>query len=95
MERSRDGLTEALKVFADMTMRAAGSSDLANAITAARLITVSALLRCESRGSHYRSDFPESDDALRRHSFLTLRQAEVIAAWAVGEPAAASLRLSA
>jgi len=94
MERTRDGLREALKILVDMAACAVGASDLANAITAARLMTVSALLRTESRGSHYRSDFPASDDAWCRHSFLTLQQAETIAAQAVGEPAA-NLRLSA
>lgn len=33
-----------------------------NIITVARLITRSALERSESRGSHYRSDFPETND---------------------------------
>jgi len=33
-----------------------------NIITVARLITRAALAREESRGGHYRSDFPEHDD---------------------------------
>jgi succinate dehydrogenase/fumarate reductase flavoprotein subunit len=36
--------------------------DLANQVLVARLVTESALLREESRGAHYRADFPESDD---------------------------------
>ncbi len=88
MERSRDGLREALKVMAEIEACHAAAGDLANAIAAARLMTVSALLRSESRGSHYRSDFPASDDRWRRHSFLTLQQAETIAAQAVAETAA-------
>ncbi|MDQ0337963.1 succinate dehydrogenase / fumarate reductase flavoprotein subunit/fumarate reductase flavoprotein subunit [Caldalkalibacillus uzonensis] len=33
-----------------------------NLITIAKMVTTSALLRTESRGSHYREDFPEMDD---------------------------------
>ncbi len=94
MERTRDGLSEALKVLADISARTAGARDLANAIAAARLIAVSALLRSESRGSHYRSDFPVAEDGWRRHSFLTLREAEAIAARSVGA-GSADVRLSA
>lgn len=39
----------------------------ANALLVARLMTNSALLRCESRGGHYRSDFPASDSAWQAH----------------------------
>lgn len=35
--------------------------NLENLITVAKLITRSAALRTESRGSHYREDFPEID----------------------------------
>jgi succinate dehydrogenase/fumarate reductase flavoprotein subunit len=37
--------------------------DLRNLLTAADLIARSALLREESRGAHYRSDFPATDNA--------------------------------
>ena len=37
--------------------------NLVNQLTVARTIIVSALVREESRGAHYRSDFPERDDA--------------------------------
>lgn len=36
--------------------------DLENQMTVARLVIESALVREESRGAHYRSDFPERDD---------------------------------
>lgn len=36
--------------------------DLANQLVVARLVAHSALLREESRGAHYRSDFPDTDD---------------------------------
>jgi succinate dehydrogenase/fumarate reductase flavoprotein subunit len=37
--------------------------DVANLLVAARLTVVAARLRCESRGSHARRDFPERNDA--------------------------------
>jgi L-aspartate oxidase len=43
------------------------SHELANLLLAARLTTEGALVRQESRGAHYRTDFPEPDDSWRRH----------------------------
>jgi L-aspartate oxidase len=82
MERSRDGLIAALH---DLDALADGQDAPTNAIAAARLITVSALLRTESRGSHRRSDHPAPDESWRRHSLLTLGRAEAIAADATRE----------
>ncbi|MGC4031881.1 MAG: hypothetical protein QM754_09150 [Tepidisphaeraceae bacterium] len=36
--------------------------ELQNMLTAAFLVTAAAYARTESRGTHYRSDFPERDD---------------------------------
>jgi L-aspartate oxidase len=43
------------------------SWELSNLVLAGRLMVESALMRCESRGAHYRSDFPGSSDAWRKH----------------------------
>jgi L-aspartate oxidase len=43
------------------------SQELANLLLAGRLVTEAALIRRESRGAHYRSDFPHSNDAWRHH----------------------------
>ncbi len=43
------------------------SSDLRNAVLAARLIAEAALAREESRGAHFRSDFPEPSPAWLKH----------------------------
>jgi L-aspartate oxidase len=43
------------------------SHELANLLLAGRLVTEAALLREESRGAHYRTDFPLTSDSWRRH----------------------------
>jgi L-aspartate oxidase len=43
------------------------SQELANLLLAGRLATEAALVRQESRGAHFRTDFPEPDEAWRRH----------------------------
>jgi L-aspartate oxidase len=44
------------------------------------MIAAAALLRTETRGAHARSDFPDADPAQAHRSFLTLADAERIAA---------------
>ncbi|MCW2751608.1 MAG: nadB [Aeromicrobium sp.] len=46
----------------------AKSAEDANLLVVARAVIASALARHESRGGHYRTDFPESDPAQARHS---------------------------
>lgn len=43
------------------------SQELNNLLLAGRLVTQGALIRQESRGAHYRSDFPNTSDAWQRH----------------------------
>jgi L-aspartate oxidase len=43
------------------------SVELAGMVTCARLIAEAALAREESRGAHYRGDFPEAREEWRRH----------------------------
>jgi L-aspartate oxidase len=44
-----------------------------NEVVTARLIATGALAREESRGGHFRSDFPETSDPAQR-SFVSLRK---------------------
>ena len=48
------------------------SHELANLLTCGRLAAEAALRREESRGAHYRRDFPEPLDAWRRHVVFRL-----------------------
>ena len=47
------------------------SHELCNLVLAGRLMTESALLREESRGAHYRSDFPQPSPSWKRHIIFT------------------------
>src|SRR5262249_54838973 len=47
------------------------AQELANLVTFGRLVSYAALLRQESRGAHYRLDFPESREEWQRRIVLT------------------------
>jgi len=78
--RDRDGLSDALSEIARMERECARVPQLRNMATAALLVTAAALRREESRGGHYRSDYPNSDPAQQKRTFLTLDDAYAIAA---------------
>ncbi len=64
--RSRDALVEAVEILAragaPSALSTAEQSRHRNLLTVARLIARAALRREESRGGHYREDFPDRDD---------------------------------
>ena len=65
--RDHDSLKRALKEFDQI---AAGnlSTSSHNFVTLAQLVATAALWREESRGGHFRNDFPEQRDEWRVHS---------------------------
>jgi L-aspartate oxidase len=78
LERDAAGLKNALQSIAAIERAGNGESSLLNMIAAAKLVTSSALAREESRGAHFRRDFPQADKVAKR-SFVTLAEAESIA----------------
>ena len=73
--RDGAGLAEALSSIEAISIRVR-SPQARNALAAAKLVAAAALARTESRGSHYRSDYPAADPRAAQRSFMTLEQAE-------------------
>lgn len=70
--RDDAGLRAALARIAELETIPAPDGPLRNLLVVGRLIAQAALTRTESRGSHYRSDYPQSDAALAKRSFTRL-----------------------
>jgi L-aspartate oxidase len=75
--RSREDLFAALNEIEHMTEENLPLA-LSNSLLTARFILAGAVQRKESRGSHFRTDFPESRDAWKRHTYLTLKDVKAI-----------------
>ncbi|MGE0855322.1 MAG: L-aspartate oxidase, partial [Hyphomicrobiaceae bacterium] len=70
--RNRRSLQRALAALVHVAGDAEGDVQLSNMALAARFVAAAALKRRESRGGHYRSDYPEAAPALACRSRLTL-----------------------
>ncbi len=81
--RDRLGLEEALKMFRSISKENQlfeinpARCELQNLYDLAEIIARAALIRTESRGGHYRSDFPEPDPNWRKHISVQQSQFEV------------------
>jgi L-aspartate oxidase len=73
--RNEDGLRTAYEWLRNVKLRPSGSAgrekqELRNIHTVATLIATCALARRESRGGHYRTDYPEPKPEFQRHSII-------------------------
>jgi hypothetical protein len=86
IERNGPDMVEALAEMREMARENRHNLTISNMIAAARIITAAALNRKESRGGHYRQDFPQERPELARRSFYRLADIECMAArFAAGE----------
>jgi L-aspartate oxidase len=75
LSRTADGLREAqetLRGWRTPEVTDAKAAEDANLLLVARAVTASALRRTESRGGHFRADFPATDPVQATHSGLVL-----------------------
>lgn len=72
--RSGEAMEKGLRVILDLES-ANQSASFANVLATAKLVAVSALRREESRGGHFRTDFPDALEEWHRRTFVTLDEA--------------------
>ncbi|HEY9012565.1 MAG TPA: L-aspartate oxidase [Devosia sp.] len=76
VERNATDLKEALRRIADLEANGQGvTRSFLNMTSSATLVAAGALLREESRGGHFRTDFPETSECWEHHTEITLDQA--------------------
>ena len=85
--RDESGLQLALRRLEAISDRLPpGSSELHNLVLIGKLVAASAMRRRESRGSHFRRDFPSPGSAWRRRLSVSLRPSSPRWATAAGRP---------
>ncbi|HEX74028.1 MAG TPA: L-aspartate oxidase [Dehalococcoidia bacterium] len=76
--RNKEGLTKSVNILAAWQRSLPQPTDrpsyeLNNLVLTGRLVAEAALLRQESRGAHFRSDFPQSSPQWQHHILFTLK----------------------
>ncbi len=75
MIRDGEGMKEAVSEI-DKLERENRSHRFANTLTTAKMMAIAALTREESRGGHFRSDFPVEREEWKHRTFISLEDAE-------------------
>ncbi|HVU20127.1 MAG TPA: L-aspartate oxidase [Rhizomicrobium sp.] len=86
LERDEAGLIDALAVIGQVERAGGSEPALLNMTATAKLVTATALTRHESRGGHYRSDYPQTEPKGLR-TMMTLDDANRIASSAASNAA--------
>ncbi|MFD0915744.1 L-aspartate oxidase [Pseudahrensia aquimaris] len=76
--RTPDGMLNGLRTIVDLE-QANTKQRFENSLITAKMIAVSAITRMESRGGHFRSDIPHEVPELAKRSFITRKQADLLA----------------
>ncbi|MGO9546269.1 MAG: L-aspartate oxidase [Rhodomicrobium sp.] len=84
VERSEEALRTALVSLRELETEAV-SLELRNMIASALLITAGAYARQESRGAHFRLDYPDAAEAAPRHTYMTLKKARALMETVTGQ----------
>ncbi|XYK82214.1 MAG: L-aspartate oxidase [Labrenzia sp.] len=77
--RSREGLRKALADIQEAESVCVRQS-IQNMMVTGKLIAAAALMREESRGGHFRTDFPEENPAMAKRSYTTLKEVNALVA---------------
>ena len=81
VERDAEGLQRALRGLLELENTALEvTRAYLNMVTSATLVAAAALKRTESRGGHFRTDFPQTGDGWQVHTEITLAEARAIRA---------------
>ncbi|WP_417821189.1 L-aspartate oxidase [Terasakiella sp.] len=77
VERNEASLFDALSQIVEWEQKSElYCPEFCNRLISAKMILVCALERCESRGGHFRSDYPETDEKQATRSKTTLREVD-------------------